>query len=463
MRHCSESALLTDLYEFTMLQAYFARGMNDTAVFEFFVRHLPDQRNFLMAAGMAQVVAYLTELRFDRDDLAWLRASGQFDSAFIASLEDFRFSGDVDALPEGAIFFADEPMLRISAPLREAQLVESRVMNLLHYQTLIASKAARSVIAAQGRRLVDFGLRRAHGAEAAVLSARASYIAGFDGTATTVAAPLFDIPVFGTMAHSFVQAHEHETDAFAAFAHAFPKNATLLIDTYDTEAAAQQVARLARRLREQEDIQIKAVRIDSGDLGVTARRVRQILDAGDCHEIGIFVSGNLDEYALQALVQSDAPIDGFGVGTRMNTSSDAPYFDCAYKLVEYGGRPCRKRSIGKATWPGRKQVFRRHSAHGVMASDTLTLQQDALPGEALLRPLMRGGILLEPSPPLSEIRAYAESQMAALPASLRTLTAAPEPYQVTVSDTLQDLARQVDERQRSLAEADHARWGSELE
>src|ERR1035437_3654344 len=191
MRHYSESALLTDLYEITMLQAYFSRGMDETAAFEFFVRHLPNQRNFLIAAGLAQVVAYLTELRFDQDDLAWLRDSGQFDSSFIASLEDFRFSGDVDALPEGAIFFADEPMLRVSAPLREAQLVESRVMNLLHYQTLIASKAARSVIAAQGRRLVDFGLRRAHGAEAAVLSARASYIAGFDGTATTVAAPLF--------------------------------------------------------------------------------------------------------------------------------------------------------------------------------------------------------------------------------------------------------------------------------
>ena len=397
MRHYSESALLTDLYEITMLQGYFSRSMDETAVFEFFVRNMPDQRNFLMAAGLAQVLACLTDLRFDHDDLAWLRASGKFDPAFIDSLSSFRFSGDVDAMPEGTIFFPDEPILRITAPLREAQLIESRVMNLLHYQTLIASKAARVVIAAQGRRLVDFGLRRAHGAEAGILSARASYIAGFDGTATTVAASLFDIPVFGTMGHSFIQAHEYETEAFATFVRAFPNDATLLIDTYDTEAAAQQVVRLAQWLREEEeDSHIKAVRIDSGDLGAEACRVRSILDDGGCPEIAIFASGNLDETALQSLVQSGAPINGFGVGTRMNTSSDAPYLDCAYKLVEYAGQPRRKRSIGKATWPGCKQVLRHYDAHGVMSGDTLTLQHDMSPGEALLQPVIRGSMLLTP-------------------------------------------------------------------
>ena len=364
-------------------------------------------------------------------------------------------------MPEGTIFFADEPILRITAPLREAQFIESRVMNLLHYQTLVASKAARSVIAAQGRRLVDFGLRRAHGAEAAVLSARASYIAGFDGSATTIAAPLFGIPVFGTMAHSFVQAHEYETDAFAAFAHSFPNDATLLIDTYDTEAAAQQVVRLAQWLQEEEDIHIKAVRIDSGDLGQVARDVRQILDAGGCGEIEIFASGNLDEYALQALVQSGAPIDGFGVGTRMNTSSDAPYLDCAYKLVEYAGRGCRKRSIGKATWPGSKQVFRRHEGNGTMAGDTLTLEHDVQAGQALLEPAMRAGTPLA-APSLPQIRAHAQSQIAALPPALRALEAAP-PYELAVSDLLQDLARQVDERRHALEAADRARWGFEEE
>lgn len=460
MRPYNESPLLTDFYELAMLQTYFSRGMNDTAVFEFSVRQLPAGRNFLMAAGLAQVVDYLGELLFDQDDVGWLSASGRFDPAFIASLIDFRFSGDVDALPEGTVFFADEPLLRITAPLREAQFIESRVMNLLHYQTLVASKAARSVLAAQGKRLIDFGLRRAHGAEAAVLSARASYIAGFDGSATTIAAPLFEIPVFGTMAHSFVQAHDYETEAFAAFAHAFPHDTTLLIDTYDTEAAAQQVVRLAQWLQEEEGIQIKAVRIDSGDLDALARRVRQILDAGDCSRIGIFASGNLDEYALQSLLENGAPIDGFGVGTRMNTSADAPYLDCTYKLVEYAGQARRKRSSGKLMWPGRKQVLRHVDAHGVMRGDMLTLQGDDIAGQPLLQPVMRGGQLLAPLPPLADSRAYAQAQLASLPPALRALGAA-APYPVAVSDALQQLTQQVDQRQRALADADRAQWESD--
>jgi nicotinate phosphoribosyltransferase len=452
MRPYSEGALLTDLYEITMLQAYFSEDMNDKAVFEFFVRHLPDRRNFAVAAGLAQVLAYLGDLRFDEDDLAWLQDSGRFDDAFIASLRDFRFTGDVDAMPEGTVFFADEPVLRVTAPLREAQFIESRVMNLLHYQTLVASKAARCVLAAPGRKLIDFGLRRAHGAEAALLSARASYLAGFDGSATTIAAPLFGIPVFGTMAHSFVQAHEHESDAFAAFSRAFPGNATLLIDTYDTEAAAHRVVRLAQRLRENGAARINAVRIDSGELGAVAVSVRRILDAGGCREIGIFASGNLDEYALQTLAEQNAPIDGFGVGTRMNTASDAPYLDCAYKLVEYAGRPRRKRSTGKATWPGRKQVFRQYDAHGMLASDTLALQHEVFPGQALLQPVMRGGTVLESAPTLSEIRAYAQTQLATLPPALRVLTPA-TPWLPAISDGLRELAGETDRRQQAAADA----------
>jgi nicotinate phosphoribosyltransferase len=452
MRPYSEGALLTDLYEITMLQAYFSEDMNDKAVFEFFVRHLPDRRNFAVAAGLAQVLAYLGDLRFDEDDLAWLQDSGRFDDAFIASLRDFRFTGDVDAMPEGTVFFADEPVLRVTAPLREAQFIESRVMNLLHYQTLVASKAARCVLAAPGRKLIDFGLRRAHGAEAALLSARASYLAGFDGSATTIAAPLFGIPVFGTMAHSFVQAHEHESDAFAAFSRAFPGNATLLIDTYDTEAAAHRVVRLAQRLRENGAARINAVRIDSGELSAVAVSVRRILDAGGCREIGIFASGNLDEYALQTLAEQNAPIDGFGVGTRMNTASDAPYLDCAYKLVEYAGRPRRKRSTGKATWPGRKQVFRQYDAHGMLASDTLALQHEVFPGQALLQPVMRGGTVLESAPTLSEIRAYAQTQLATLPPALRVLTPA-TPWLPAISNGLRELAGETDRRQQAAADA----------
>ena len=457
MRHYSDSPLLADLYELTMLQGYFSRGMNDRSVFEFFVRKLPAQRNFLMAAGLAQVVDYLAGLRFDQEDTAWLYGSGLFDFSFIESLEDFQFTGDVDAMPEGTLCFADEPILRVSAPLREAQLVESRIINLLHFQTLVASKAARSVIAAGGRQLVDFGMRRSHGAEAAVLAARASYIAGFDGTATTAAAPLFEIPVFGTMAHSFIEAHDYETEAFSTFAHAFPERTTLLIDTYDTEAAARRVVQLARRIQRDENIRIKAVRIDSGDLGAVARRVRRILDAGGCSGIRIFASGNLDEYMVHSLIDNGAPIDGFGVGTRMNTSSDAPYLDCGYKLVEYAGRPRRKHSSGKATLPGCKQVFRRHDENGAMCGDTLALADEPIEGEPLLKPVMRGGRRLEPQPSLHAIRTHAKSQLAGLPAPMRSLGAA-APYAPVCSKALRDLGNQVDQRLRALAETDRAHW-----
>lgn len=458
MKPDHDKALLVDLYELTMLQAYFSEGMNDTAAFEFFVRELPAARNFLMAAGLEQVISYLTDLRFGREDLAWLEQTGKFSKPFIDSLKDFRFTGDVDALPEGSIFFANEPILRVVAPLREAQFIESRVMNLLHYQSIIASKAARSVLAAQGKRLVDFGLRRAHGAEAALLSARASYIAGFDGTATTLAGQLFGIPLFGTMAHSFVQAHACESDAFIAYVRTFPNSATLLIDTYDTEAAAELVVGIAQAL-EAEGLRIKAVRVDSGDPGVISRRVRSLLDAGNCRDITIFASGNLDEYAVQALLQSGAPIDGFGIGTRMNISADAPFLDCAYKLVEYAGEARRKRSLGKETWPGRKQVYRRYDAGGLMCGDTLTVQGAQATGqaEALLHPVMRGGVLLQPLPALGEIRAYAQSQLARLPPSLRSLQIA-SAYEVKVSETLHALARRVDEQQRRRAEADQVQW-----
>lgn len=447
MREYIRSPLLTDLYQVTMLQAYFHQDMKEPASFELFVRKLPEQRNFLIAAGLEQVVSYLTELRFDDDDLAALAATGMFDPHFLDTLKDFRFTGDVHAMPEGTIFFADEPILRVTAPLPEAQFIESRVLNLMHYQTMVASKAARTVLAAQGRHLTDFGLRRAHGAEAALLSARASYLAGFDGTATVAAAPMFGIPVSGTMAHSYVQTHDRESDAFTGFVQSFPNNTTLLIDTYDTEAGAAEAVKLAQRLRKEGKGTIKAVRIDSGELGSVAERVRGILDAGGCEDIQIFATGNLDEYAVQSLVGRGVPIDGFGVGTRMNTSSDAPYLDAVYKLVEYAERPRRKRSTGKATWPGCKQVYRRYDAQeGLMTGDLLASQDDPVSGEPLLQQVMRGGVLAAPQPTLNEIRAHAKSQLACLPAALQTLTPS-APYEVEVSESLRALARQVDELQ----------------
>lgn len=437
------SVLLTDLYELTMLQAYFDAGMNDTASFELFVRTLPAHRNFMMAAGLDQVLDYLEQLRFTSDELSLLATTGRFSTPFIRSLEHLRFTGDVDAMPEGSVFFPDEPILRITATMREAQLVESRVMNLVHYETVVASKAARCVIAAPDKLLVDFGLRRAHGAEAASLSARASFLAGFDGTATFAAGLAFDIPLYGTMAHSYVQAYGDETLAFEQFARSQPTNATLLIDTYDTEAAAKKVVALAPRLAG-EGIAIRGVRLDSGDLVEHARRVRSILDAAGLTDVAIFASGNLDEYRLHRLIEEQAPIDGFGVGSRMNTSADAPCLDCAYKLVEYAHEPRRKRSEGKATWPGCKAVYRVTGPNGVMAGDLITLAHERRDGEPLLEAVMRGGKRCAPSVTLKGARDHARRQLRALPAMQRSLDA-DEPYPVAVSDALRELARRLDE------------------
>jgi len=435
-------ALLTDLYQLTMLQGYVERDMHDTAVFEFFARRLPSCRNFYLAAGLEQALDYLETLRFAPAELDWLSGLGLFRPAFLDYLAGLRFSGEVHAMAEGTPCFADEPILRVVAPLPEAQLVESRLINLLHFQTLIASKAARVTLAAPGKQLVDFGLRRAHGAEAGLLAARASYLAGFQATATLLAGAQFGIPLAGTMAHSFVLAHLDEAQAFEHFAHSLPQSVVLLIDTYDTEAAARKVVGLAPRLAEA-GIRVQGVRLDSGDLGAHARRVRAILDAGGLGEATIFASGNLDEYSICQLMAEGAPIDGFGVGTRLDTSEDVPALDCAYKLQEYAGLPRRKRSEGKATWPGRKQVWRHYDEAGHCGGDRLGLEDEAGEGEALLQPVMRDGRRLAPSPPLAEVRAHALRQLDTLPPALRGLEPAPG-YPVALSAALRALAAQAD-------------------
>ncbi|MCD6707265.1 MAG: nicotinate phosphoribosyltransferase [Thiobacillus sp.] len=437
----ANSVLLTDLYQLTMLQGYHDAGMEETAVFEFFVRRLRPGRGFLLAAGLEQSLGFLERLHFTPEELEWLASTQRFSPAFLASLENLRFSGDVHAMPEGTVFFPDEPILRVTAPIAEAQLVETRLINLLHLETMIASKAARSVLMAPDRLLVDFGLRRAHGAEAGLLAARASYIAGFAGTSNVQAGRLFGMPLYGTMAHSFVQAHDDEALAFEHFAHAQPDNVVLLIDTWDTEAAARKVVALAPKLT-RAGIRIKGVRIDSGDLAGHARRVRAILDAGGLEHVIIFASGDLDEYALRDMLAAGAPVDGFGVGTRMDTSSDLPYLDCAYKLQEYAGRARRKRSEGKATWPGRKQVYRRHDADGRMAGDMVTLETDSQPGEPLLIPVMRGGRRVAPAPSFAEVRRHAAENLARLPQALRRLEAFD--YQVEIAPALHDLVAEVD-------------------
>ena len=439
------NALLTDLYQLTMLQGYFDQRMEESAVFEFFVRKLPRSRNFLIAAGLEQALEFLENLRFTAAELDWIAKHGAFRPAFVRYLESFRFTGDVHAMAEGTIFFPNEPILRVTAPISQAQLVESRLINLLHFETLIASKAARSVLMAPDKLLVDFGLRRAHGAEAGLLAARASYLAGFAGSATVLAAPLYGIPVYGTMAHSFVQAHDDESAAFEHFARALPENVVLLIDTYDTEAAARKVVELAPTLS-RDGIKIKGVRLDSGDLADHAFKVRRILDAGGLRDVTIFASGSVDEYLLEQLREKNAPIDGFGIGTHMDTSADAPYLDCAYKLVEYAGRARRKRSEGKVLWPGAKQVLRTYDEAGLMIGDTLTLESDAREEAALIAPVMKQGRRLAAPVPLRQSRALALEQLARLPVGLKKLEPAPA-YPVRVSEAIQSLAREVDARQ----------------
>jgi nicotinate phosphoribosyltransferase len=436
------SALLTDLYQLTMLQGYFDQGMTAPAVFEFFVRKLPAKRNFLVAAGLEQALSFLETLCFSPDELDWIARHGAFRPAFVRSLETFRFSGDVHAMAEGTIFFPNEPILRVTAPIVEAQLIESRLINLLHFETLIASKAARSVLAAPGKLLVDFGFRRAHGAEAGLLAARASYLAGFAGSATVLAAPLFGVPVFGTMAHSFVQAHDDEIVAFDHFAHALPDNVILLIDTYDTEAAAEKVVRLAPKLM-RDGIKVKGVRLDSGDLADHAFKVRRILDAGGLRNVTIFASGSVDEYVLERLMKANAPIDGFGIGTHMDTSADAPYLDCAYKLVEYAGKPRRKRSEGKVLLPGRKQVFRLYDQNGRLHDDILSLEGDRPEGESLLLPVIKSGRRIAEAESLSRARERVLCELERLPPSLKSLEAAPA-YPVLISKTLEHLAHEVE-------------------
>jgi nicotinate phosphoribosyltransferase len=438
------SALLTDMYQLTMLQGYYEQGMEEIAVFEFFVRKLPKNRAYLVASGLEQVLSYLKELRFSPDEIEWLASTERFKPAVLDRLAALRFTGDVHAMPEGTVFFPNEPILRITAPLPEAQLIESRLINLLHFQTLIASKAARSVLIAEDKLLVDFGMRRAHGSEAALLAARASYLAGFDGSSTVSAGMSFGIPVYGTMAHSFVQTHSQESQAFVHFAEANPDNVVLLIDTYDTEKAAQKVIDLAPSLKEQ-GIKIKGVRLDSGDLADHAKKVRAILDRGGLQNTTIFASGNIDEYTLENLINQRAPIDGFGIGTHLDTSADAPYLDCAYKLQEYAGIARRKRSEGKATWPGRKQVYRHYNDNDEMSFDIVTLADAPCSGQPLLHSVMQGGIITAPQPGLFKIREYTREQLHTLPEALRKLTDTPD-YPVVISSDLHSLANKVDEQ-----------------
>jgi nicotinate phosphoribosyltransferase len=427
------AALLTDLYQLTMLQAYWREGLSDRAAFSLFFRRLPPARNFLIACGLDEVLRYLEDLRFTEEALDYLRGLGPFRSAFLDWLAELRFTGDVYAVPEGTPVFPHEPLLEVEAPIAEAQLVESFLLNQVHLQTLLASKAARVVAAARDRRVVDFAMRRMHGTDAALKGARAFYIAGVDATSNVLAGHLYGIPVAGTMAHSYVQAHRGELESFREFARLYPET-ILLVDTYDTLEGVRRVVELARELGD--EFQVRGIRLDSGDLCALARQAREILDAAGLGAVEIFASGLLDEYAIARLVEQDAPITGFGVGTRMGVSDDAPSADLVYKLTEYADVGRRKLSTDKATVPGRKQVFRVES-DGAAEHDVLAGWEESLSGRPLLRPVVKGGERLPTaSQTLEEIRARSAEEVAKLPSPIRALEPAEPPYRVELSDVL---------------------------
>jgi nicotinate phosphoribosyltransferase len=436
-----DAALFTDLYELTMAAAFFREGVRGSATFSLFVRRLPPERAFLVAAGLQEVLDYLRELRFSAGALDYLRSLGRFEPGFLEALSALRFTGDVRAMREGTVFFADEPLLEITAPIIEAQLLETAVINFCHLQTVQASKAARAVLAAGGRPLAEFGLRRSHGVDAGMKAARAAVLAGFDSTSNVLAGRTYGLPLSGTMAHSFVMAFPREIDAFRAYARAFPDAAVLLLDTYDPVAAAHAAVEVARELAAAGH-RLAGVRLDSGELGPLSRAVRRILDAGGCAGVPIVVSGGLDEHDVASLLASGAPVDAFGIGTRVAVSADAPSLDMVYKLVRFDGRDVLKVSPGKETWVGAKQVLRQVGSDGRLAGDVLALAEEPVPAGArgLLEPVMRAGALVRPHPPLSELREHCAEELRTLPDGLRRLREAPV-YPVTPSEVLR--ARQV--------------------
>ena len=431
--------LLTDQYEVTMLQGYWAEGMRDRAVFSLFVRRLPEHRNFMLACGLDAAIGFLERLTPSVDTLAHLSTVG-FDPLFVDWLADLRFTGDMWAVPEGTPVFPGEPLLEVEAPIAEAQIAETFIMNQVHLQTVLGSKAVRVKGAAQGRTVVDFGLRRMHGTDAGLKAARAFHVAGVDATSNVLAGRVYGVPVAGTMAHSYVQAHDGELAAFRAFARTFPET-VLLVDTYDTLEGVRRVIRLAEELGE--TFRVRGIRLDSGDLGALALEARRILDDAGLSQVEIFASGGLDEWEIRRLVRSGAPIDGFGVGTGMGVSGDAPSLDIAYKLTSYAGKGRLKLSEGKGTLPGRKQVFRVEEG-GVARKDVIGRADERIPGRPLLRKVMEDGRRLAAgTESLDRIRARAVEELARLPKALLELETADPAYPVDVSDELTRYREQV--------------------
>ena len=437
-------ALLTDLYQLTMAQAYLQEGMSAPATFSLFIRRYPKDRSYFVSAGLGDALRYLEEFHVTAADLDYLRSTGIFTDDFLAFVRDLRFTGDVHAIPEGRLFFLNEPVLEVTGPVIEAQFVESFIINQINLQSLIATKASRCVTAAQGRGVFDFALRRTHGVDAAMKVARSSHMAGFMGTSNVAAGKQYGIPVNGTMAHSFITAFEREGDAFSAFARSFPGHAVLLIDTYDTVGGAHKAVEVAREM-ESRGARLRGVRLDSGDLVALSREVRRIFQDAGLGYVRILASGSLDEFEIAELVAQGAEIDAFGVGTKMGVSADAPWFDIVYKLVSYDRRPVLKLSAGKRTLAGEKQVYRYVDSQGRLTHDVIAGRDEpSEPGaEPLLRRVMEGGRITGCQPSLTEARECFLDEFSRLAPEIRSI-AEPAHYRVALSpalETLQEEAR----------------------
>ena len=434
--------LFTDFYELTMAQAYWQSAKTASATFSLFFRKYPPDRAYFVLVGLADVLDYLEGFRFSPGDLEYLHSLGRFDRDFLEYLRQLRFSGSVRAMPEGTIFFINEPVVEVAGPVIEAQLVETFLVNQINLQTILATKASRVVHAARGRQLVDFAARRTHGVEAANKLARVSYLAGFDSTSNTLAGALYGIPVSGTMAHSYVTSFQSEIESFRYFARSFPDTSTFLVDTYDTLEGTRKAALVAREMREQGH-PLRAIRLDSGDMLDLSRKARVILDEAGLPEVQIFASGGLDEFEVDELLRAGAPIDAFGVGTKVGVSADAPWTDCAYKLVEYAGRPVLKLSTKKQTLPGPKQVFRYRDPAGTYLRDVIARAEErSEDGEPLLVKVMEGGSPVTPDPTLEELRQRFRREFACLPQRHKALRS-PELYDVRISKELEQLRQRV--------------------
>ena len=442
-------SLLTDLYELTMCASYFDNKRTEAATFDLFIRKLPPNRSYYVSAGLEQSLLYLKSIRFNIEQIGFLREKG-FKQDFLDYLRQFKFSGEVWAVPEGTIVFAKEPLIRVTAPVIEAQLVESFLLNTVNLQTMIATKASRVVHAAKGRAIIEFGLRRTHGADAAMKAARCSYIAGCSGTSSVLAGMRYGIPIFGTMAHSFVMFFDNEVEAFKAFVKTFPKASTLLIDTFDNIKGAENAAAVAKQL-ERKGFQLSGVRIDSGDLVEVSKKVRKILDEKGLGYVKIFASGDLDEYKVEDLLRRGAKIDSFGVGTRMSTSEDRPYVDIIYKLSEKMDKtgdfvPTMKLSQGKITFPARKQVYRVRNKAGNFVKDIIALHDEKAEGAPLLVKVLEQGEMVYRLPTLAQIRKNALENLSRLPEKYQRLRGAAR-YPVALSPRLtgilKDLTREL--------------------